>query len=327
MSILNVDQISPIGSGSTITVTATETKTGDITIGTGTSIFSPAGNTLALGTNNVERIRIKNDGSVGIGTDSPTGNALTLGGTAAAVICQNPNSGYGSNQGFYFGNGNGTIGYVWNYENDEIRFATNNAEKLRIGSAGQIGLSGANYGTAGQVLTSQGSGSAVQWANAGGITHARGYRLNNTPDASGGAIDLTNWAYENSGFNGFLGSGWSLPSSGVFTFPTTGIYDVSMMGMMRQLNDSNAWCGVQGQVTTNNSNYNIAFEIYQQIVQASGSSNQYVNFYGHCIVDVTDTSNVKFKVTFFADQNEQVYLHGGGSYNQTALKFTRLGDT
>ena len=146
MSILNVDQISPIGSGTTITLNATEVKTGnEITVGTGASIFSPAGNTLALGTNNVERIRIKNDGSVGIGTDSPTGNALTLGGTAAAVICQNPNSGYGTNQGFYFGNGNGTIGYVWNYENDEIRFATNNAEKLRITSGGKIGF---NYAAA-----------------------------------------------------------------------------------------------------------------------------------------------------------------------------------
>ena len=184
MSILNVDQISPIGSGTTITLNATEVKTGnEITVGTGASIFSPAGNTLALGTNNVERIRIKNDGSVGIGTDSPTGNALTLGGTAAAVVCQNPNSGYGSNQGFYFGNGNGTIGYLWNYENDEIRFATNNAEKLRIGSAGQIGLSGANYGTAGQVLTSQGSGSAVQWA---------------TPAVSGGNVFI---AKMSSGYN------------------------------------------------------------------------------------------------------------------------------
>ena len=33
-------------------------------------------------------------------------------------------------------------------------------ERLRIGSSGQIGLSGANYGTSGQVLTSNGSGSA-----------------------------------------------------------------------------------------------------------------------------------------------------------------------
>ena len=148
MSILSVDQISPIGSGTTITLNATEVKTGtEITVGTGASIFSPAGNTLTLGTNNVERIRIKNDGSVGIGTDSPTGNALTLGGTAAAVICQNPNSGYGSNQGFYFGNGNGTIGYVWNYENDEVRFATNNTERVRIESGGDVSIGGMDANT------------------------------------------------------------------------------------------------------------------------------------------------------------------------------------
>ena len=46
-------------------------------------------------------------------------------------------------------------------------------ERLRIGSSGQIGLGGANYGTSGQVLTSNGSGSAVTWEDAaggGGIT-------------------------------------------------------------------------------------------------------------------------------------------------------------
>ena len=74
MSILSVDQISPIGSGTTITLNATEIKTGtEITVGTGASIFSPAGNTLTFGTNNVERIRIKNDGKVGIATDTGSG--------------------------------------------------------------------------------------------------------------------------------------------------------------------------------------------------------------------------------------------------------------
>jgi hypothetical protein len=37
------------------------------------------------------------------------------------------------------------------------------AERLRIGSAGQIGLSGANYGTNNQVITSTGTGSAAEW--------------------------------------------------------------------------------------------------------------------------------------------------------------------
>ena len=38
------------------------------------------------------------------------------------------------------------------------------SEKIRISSSGQIGIGGANYGTAGQVLTSGGSGGAVSWS-------------------------------------------------------------------------------------------------------------------------------------------------------------------
>ena len=36
-------------------------------------------------------------------------------------------------------------------------------EKLRLGSAGQLGISGANYGTSGQVLSSTGSSTGVSW--------------------------------------------------------------------------------------------------------------------------------------------------------------------
>jgi hypothetical protein len=46
--------------------------------------------------------------------------------------------------------------------------ATNATERLRITSAGAWGLGGANYGTSGYVLTSQGTGSAPVWAAASG---------------------------------------------------------------------------------------------------------------------------------------------------------------
>ncbi len=46
---------------------------------------------------------------------------------------------------------------------DTVSFETAGSERLRVGSSGQIGLGGANYGSSGQVLTSQGSGSAVAW--------------------------------------------------------------------------------------------------------------------------------------------------------------------
>jgi len=48
------------------------------------------------------------------------------------------------------------------------QFYTNGSEKLRVASSGQIGLGGANYGTAGQVITSNGSGSAPTWQDASG---------------------------------------------------------------------------------------------------------------------------------------------------------------
>jgi hypothetical protein len=48
---------------------------------------------------------------------------------------------------------------------DTVSFETAGSERLRVGSAGQVGIAGANYGTSGQVLTSGGSGSAISWAD------------------------------------------------------------------------------------------------------------------------------------------------------------------
>ena len=60
----------------------------------------------------------------------------------------------------------GSVAY--NHGDNYLKFSTNGTnggtERFRIHSAGQIGLSGANYGTSGQVLTSAGSGSAATWS-------------------------------------------------------------------------------------------------------------------------------------------------------------------
>jgi len=47
---------------------------------------------------------------------------------------------------------------------NEVSINTDGTERFRVGSAGQFGIGGATYGSSGQVLTSQGSGSAPQWA-------------------------------------------------------------------------------------------------------------------------------------------------------------------
>ena len=59
-------------------------------------------------------------------------------------------------------------------------------ERVRINKKGAIGLGGANYGSSGQVLTSQGSGSPVQWAS---IYNER-YTVNNITGTS--QINVTN---------------------------------------------------------------------------------------------------------------------------------------
>ena len=54
-----------------------------------------------------------------------------------------------------------------------FKVTTEGTERIRVGPSGQIGIAGANYGTSGQVLQSQGSGSVVQWATpASGWVHA-----------------------------------------------------------------------------------------------------------------------------------------------------------
>ena len=63
---------------------------------------------------------------------------------------------------------------------DTFAVETSGVERLRIGSAGQLGIGGANYGLDGQVLTSKGPSAAIQWAT-----------VSTTP--FGGALDGLNF--------------------------------------------------------------------------------------------------------------------------------------
>ncbi|MEK9986125.1 MAG: hypothetical protein VW879_15425 [Opitutae bacterium] len=50
---------------------------------------------------------------------------------------------------------------------NEVSVSTSGSERFRFGSAGQLGIGGATYGTSGQVLTSGGASAAPSWAAAG----------------------------------------------------------------------------------------------------------------------------------------------------------------
>ena len=59
----------------------------------------------------------------------------------------------------------GTTGYVLLRDSGNLIFSTGASERMRIASTGALGFDGANYGTAGQVLTSGGSGTEPSWEN------------------------------------------------------------------------------------------------------------------------------------------------------------------
>ena len=59
--------------------------------------------------------------------------------------------------------GNVTGNVTGNINNSTLLLQTSGSERFRITGNNELGIAGANYGTAGQVLTSGGSGSAVSW--------------------------------------------------------------------------------------------------------------------------------------------------------------------
>tara|TARA_S200000501_G_scaffold228124_1_gene213915 strand:+ start:3327 stop:5795 length:2469 start_codon:yes stop_codon:yes gene_type:complete len=54
------------------------------------------------------------------------------------------------------------------FDTDTLIFETDGSERIRVGSSGQLGVGGANYGSSGEVLTSNGSSSAPSWQTVSG---------------------------------------------------------------------------------------------------------------------------------------------------------------
>lgn len=105
----------------------------------------------------------------------------------------------GSPAGFTDGLSVGTGASISSPGSNILTLGTNNTEKLRIASAGQIGLGGANYGSAGQAIVSNGSGSAPTWQDVfsyGTISHTNiDIRERNGGASLGGGLsnDGGNW--------------------------------------------------------------------------------------------------------------------------------------
>ena len=164
----------------------------------------------------------------------------------------------------------------------------------------------------------------------GGITECDNWRINTslTGLSYPGAVITANWERADStgqGSNMVIGSGMS-ESSGVFTFPATGIYLISTYWEVAATNVNDPYIQVQTQVTTDNSSYNAAARNGQGLTKYDSSTEIYGSMSNTIIIDVADTSNTKVKF-YFRVSGSHAKLIGANTEGKNGVCFVRLGDT
>jgi len=155
-------------------------------------------------------------------------------------------------------------------------------------------------------------------SGAGGITQADTWRI--SANASGTGYLTANWERDDTYGNALIGTGMS-ESSGVFTFPSTGFYQINF-GTRFTRDTATPYAVGQIEVTTNNSSYSSAANCIGNISTANHYNGLYVSY----IFDVTSTSTHKVKI-FMQTNDLAVTFDGNTSTNMTYAQFIRLGDT
>ena len=121
-----------------------------------------------------------------------------------------------------------------------------------------------------------------------------------------------------------IGTGMTY-SSGVWTFPSTGIWriELTLTLLAQSAGGDCRYAGPEIHVTTDDSSYNNRANVYTNANWIS--SNWYMGQHTDLIFDVTNTST--HKVKFFAYSAVQTATEQSTNANRTCATFTRLGDT
>ena len=174
---------------------------------------------------------------------------------------------------------------------------------------------------AGQKWTAT-SATASDFQAAGGITEVDQWRIttNYTKTGSGTADITANWERSDTDGFGQIGTGMT-ESSGIFTFPSTGFYEVHATASMYGYGGGRTYMGFGLMVTLNNSSYSATAQSYD----SSYADTYYGSGYCVGIIDVTDTANVKVKMQ--ASVAGDTRFEGDTGQIKTGFTFIRLGDT
>ena len=183
----------------------------------------------------------------------------------------------------------------------------------------------ATIGTNGQYLTVDGSGN-LTWADPPGITELDQWRLiTNVTMGPGAGVLASSWERNDTNFEK-IGTGMT-ESSGIFTFPSTGKWEIDFRGIVHDTDDSR-YAGCTVDLSTNNgSNYSTIAESWDGIFD-KGSDTTFGAFGVKVVVDVTSiSSSTTFKVRFQVDVQNEAKFNGSTNGMRTGATFKRLGGT
>ena len=183
---------------------------------------------------------------------------------------------------------------------DTIKFATGGVERMAITNSGISGISA-------------------------GITMVDSWYVGAGLDPGSGTNTITaNWTRNTATEVGSIGSAMT-QSSGLFSFPSTGIYYMCINGGYYRSNTSeHNYLGFTIGATTNNgSSYYTAASVYNALPSQGG--NTYSSMTTYFIFDCTDTSTHKVRFQTEADASGTTIVDiAGRRFN---VIFIRLGDT
>ena len=187
-----------------------------------------------------------------------------------------------------------------------------------LGSVLDLGVPSDNTVTTAKIANGAVTSAKLASGVAGGITMADQWRI--TANFSTTSADITaNWERADTDGAGYIGTGMS-ESSGIFTFPSTGIYLVQGIANIVG-SGTRTYMGINILTTLNNSSYSAAAEMYG----SSYNNNAQVAITTSFIFDVTNTTNCKVKL--LADGSGTGVWNGGTNELRTGFNFIRLGDT
>jgi len=196
-------------------------------------------------------------------------------------------------------------------ENTNIELKSNTQTKLLVNPSGAV-VSGVCTAT-----TFKGDGSNLTGISAG-ITMMDQWRIRNDNNKGNNEVIDYNWERSDT-FFAQIGTGMS-ESSGIFTFPQTGIYLILAQAAQSASNHSYAGFKVQISTDSGGSYSNLTYAYSNHL---GGSC--YANTHVHGVVDVTDESTFRCRMYTVTAGNTQ--YSGDTNGFRTGMTFIRLGDT